>query len=102
MEYLFLFNSAGDSKFCGGVFSTREKAEQWILRYKLSGILTKYPLDMGVYDWAIENHKFNPKKEIHFQPDFIGGFSSATQEHYHYESGNCLDEEIDNSPVENA
>jgi hypothetical protein len=90
MNYLFLFHTTR-STFCGGVFSEREIAEKWIAKYSLSGVLTKYPVDVGVYDWAIENGKFTPKKEGQFMPDFIGGFSTAGQEHYHYADGKCLD-----------
>lgn len=31
-----------------GVFSTLENAEAWIARHKLSRVLTKYPVDVGV------------------------------------------------------
>ncbi|KES11705.1 hypothetical protein SASC598O11_003800, partial [Snodgrassella alvi SCGC AB-598-O11] len=30
---------------------------------KLSGILTKYPIDVGVYDWAVQNNFFIPNNE---------------------------------------
>lgn len=90
MDHLFLFHSVG-SNFCGGVFLTREVAEKWIAKHSLSGVLTSYPVNTGVYDWAIENHIFTPKKENQFKPEFIGGFNSAAQEHYHYEDGKCLD-----------
>jgi hypothetical protein len=92
MNYILLFHTTRSS-FCGGAFTTREFAEQWIAKHKLSGVLTKYPIDVGVYDWAIENHKFTPKKENQFTPDFIGGFTTAGQEHYHYSDGKCLDRE---------
>ena len=71
--------------------SSIKNAEDWISKHRLSGVLTKYPVDIGIYDWDIENNKFVPKKESQFTHDFIGGFSSATQEHYHYEDSKCLD-----------
>ena len=89
MNFLFLFHSAGKSRFCGGVFSDREIAEKWISGHALTGVLTKYPLDVGVYDWAIENSYFTPNKEHQFTAEFIGGFTTAAQEHYHYENGIC-------------
>ncbi len=89
-NFVFLFHTTRSS-FCGGVFSSREIAEEWIAKHSLSGVLTKYPVDAGVYDWAIESHIFTPKKDNQFTPDFIGGFTTATQEHYHYEDGKCLD-----------
>jgi len=66
-----------------GVFTTRENAEAWIAKYSLSGLLTRYPLDVSVYDWAREN---GFEKREH-GADRIGRFSSAYLEHHHYEKG---------------
>jgi len=63
------------------------KAEKWIKENKLSGILTCYPVDTGVYQWAIDNKRFTPKSEKHSTPEFIGGFTTASPQHYHYENG---------------
>jgi len=82
----WIFNGA-NSRFCSGVFSTRENAERWISNYKLSGLLTLYPMDESAYDWAISNDFFSPSKDSHKAPDFIQKFTSASQEHYHYEDG---------------
>jgi hypothetical protein len=79
--------SGGNSRFGSGVFSNRENAEKWIAKYQLSGVLTLYPVDEGVYDWAIRNKFFAPKKESETAAEFIQKFSSASQEHYHYENG---------------
>lgn len=86
MEHVWIFNGQ-NSKLTGGVFINKSKAEDWIRRYKLSGILTKYPMDISVYEWAIEKSIFKPKNENHYSADFIGGFTSASMEHYHYENG---------------
>ena len=83
---VWVFNGSGGS-FPSGVFSGREKAEDWIRLHKLSGTLTEYPLDMGVYDWAIENGFFTPRKDHQLKADFIGTFSSASQKHDHYVNG---------------
>lgn len=85
-EYVWIFNGE-NSRFSSGVFKNVEKAEEWIVANKLSGILTKYPLDIGVYEWAIQNDLFSVKKEEQKQPEFIGKFSSASQDHFHYENG---------------
>ena len=61
-----------NATFPGGVFSSRPRAEEWITKHALSGVLTMYPLDVGAYDWAVENGAFKPKKPIHFTPEFIG------------------------------
>ncbi|WP_144395612.1 DUF7710 domain-containing protein [Pleionea sediminis] len=85
-QKVFVFHSSG-AQFSGGVFSSKDKAEAWILKHKLSGMLTGYPLDNGAYDWAVESELFTPKKELHYSASFIGGFTSAHLEHYHYEDG---------------
>jgi hypothetical protein len=81
---IWVFNGEG-SGFPSGLFSTRRTAEDWIAQYGLSGILTLYPLDTGVYDWAIQNEWFRPSKPLSSRA--IGGFTSAYQKHYHYEHG---------------
>jgi len=83
---VWVFNGP-NGKFSGGVFAERQLAESWILKHKLTGTLTLYPLNIGVYDWTIANNFFDPSKEKEYQPDFIGSFSSASQEHYHYLNG---------------
>lgn len=81
---------ADGGRFPGAVFDNRELADEWILRHRLTGVLTEYPLNIGAYDWAIERGFFLPKKEEHNTAEFIGRFSSASQEHFHYEDGSTL------------
>lgn len=80
---VWVFNGARAS-FPAAVFSTRALAEAWIAEHRLSGVLTAYPLDQSVYDWVREKGFF--KKEIS-DPALLAGFSSAHQEHYHYDDG---------------
>ncbi|MEY8200972.1 MAG: hypothetical protein RPS47_17165 [Colwellia sp.] len=82
---VYIFH-ADNARFSGGVFTTLESADKWICENNLFGVLTVYPLDTGVYEWAIKNGKFTPTKDEHKEPSFIGGFTSAYQEHYHYEN----------------
>ena len=70
-----------------GVFSTREAAVQWIAEHRLTGMITEYPVDVGVYDWAVERGAFRPSKPKHSEPEFIGGFTTAVQEHGHFTDG---------------
>lgn len=84
---VYLFHSLNNSRFCGAVFSEIAIAEKWILKHKLTGLLTEYPVDNGVYDWAIEKHLLTVKKDKESSPEFIGGFSTASQQHFHYEDG---------------
>jgi hypothetical protein len=86
-KQVWVFNVA-KRHFPGGIFLCRDKAEHWIRRHRLSGVLTLYPVDVGAYDWAIEKGLFQPRKPHETMAGFIGGFSDAGQEHYHYEDGN--------------
>ena len=86
MEFVWIFKGNGANPFPSAVFSNLEKAEAWIKKHKLTGTLTKYPIDISVFDWAIKKEYFSPN-EHHFQPKVIGNFSSASQEHFHYEDG---------------
>lgn len=83
---LWIFNGS-NSRFCSGVFSSKENAERWICHYELSGLLTLYPIDESAYDWAIKNNLFSPSKENERSAEFIQKFTSSSQEHYHYENG---------------
>ncbi|WP_422653666.1 DUF7710 domain-containing protein [Hyalangium sp.] len=83
---VWVFSGEGGD-FPSGVFRTRESAEAWITKNKLSGVLTSYPLDVGVYDWAVSRSLFQPKRPEHESAQFIQTFSSAKQEHFHYEQG---------------
>ncbi|MBX7103688.1 MAG: hypothetical protein K1X57_06380 [Gemmataceae bacterium] len=85
MTSVWVFNGGGN--FPAAVFTTRELAEAWIAGHKLTGVLTKYPVDVGVYEWAIECGAFEPKRSDQSEPRFIGRFSSASMEHYHYTAG---------------
>src|SRR5262245_17764219 len=79
--------SGESSRFPSAIFRSREAAETWIRRHSVSGVLTAYPLDVGVYDWAVDNGFFTPKKDEQRSPIFVQRFSSAYQEHYHYDDG---------------
>ncbi|HEY9261239.1 DUF7710 domain-containing protein [Chitinophaga sp.] len=83
---IWVFNGV-NSRFASGVFDQLDQATDWISENKLSGTLTEYPINTGVYDWAIENEFFAPKKQEHTSPEFIGKFSSASQAHFHFENG---------------
>ena len=76
-----------DSRWPSGVFSSRELAERWIGERGLTGMLTQYPLDVGVYDWAVAEGLFRPGKPAHISTAFIAGFTSARQSHAHFVDG---------------
>jgi len=85
-KFVWIFVSAS-GRFPSAVYSDRESACRWIAYMKLTGVLTKYPIDISVYDWAIEKEIFEPKREEHFSARFIGNFTSAGMEHFHFEDG---------------
>lgn len=89
LDMVWVFKGSSNP-FPSAVFSSQEQAQEWIRTYSLNGTLTAYPLDQGVYDWAVTNKYFTPKKEKHKSPSFIQNFSSGYQEHYHYENGKSL------------
>ena len=84
LKQVWVFNGARNH-FPSAVFTERRLAEAWIQKHQLEGTLTAYPLNISIYDWAIEKGYFTPKKEEQASPNFIANFSSASQEHYHFE-----------------
>jgi hypothetical protein len=83
---VWVFNGA-KARFASAVFSSKERADEWITKNRLSGVLTRYPLDLSVYEWALARGHFAPSKEEQRTAEFVGRFTSASQEHYHYEDG---------------
>ena len=51
------------ASFPSAIFSTKEKAVQWIEKYKISGMLSKHPIDISIYDWTIMKGFFKPKRD---------------------------------------
>jgi hypothetical protein len=85
-SFVWVFNGTG-GRFPSGVFSSVQTAELWIARHALTGVLTAYPIDIGVYDWATSSGVFTPKRPEHSSSAFVGTFTSARQEHMHFEGG---------------
>ena len=79
---MWVLNCGGS--FPCGVFETKEAAEDIIKKYKLTGVLTQYPVNMLVIDWAIEN---NCLSESARTTEDAGTYATAYQKHYHYENG---------------
>lgn len=53
MNEVWVFHGAG-GRFTSGVFATQAQAEAFISQYRLAGVLTKYPVGISAYDWAIQ------------------------------------------------
>ena len=75
---VWVFNGF-QSNFPSGIFVNKNQAEDWITANNLTGTLTLYPVGVGVYEWAIANKLFTPKKETQTSALFIGKFSSAAR-----------------------
>ncbi len=80
----------GGARLSSAVFTSIEKAETWISKNTYSGMLTEYPLDIGIYDWAVQAEFYSPKKGEEKPKSFAQNFSSASQNHCHYENGQRL------------
>lgn len=89
-RHVWVFNSDARG-FPGGVFTDRTVAETWIAMRRLTGVLTAYPIDEGCYDFAIRNGLLSLRalEQNKDNPKFVGSFSSASLDHYHYEDGKC-------------
>jgi hypothetical protein len=85
-DKLYVFNG-NNSVFPSGLFTEHELAVNWIKLNKLSGVLNVYPVNIGLYDWAIENNLFAIKNDNQRKPSFIERFSCAELEHYHFDNG---------------
>ena len=88
LSSVWVFNGS-NAQFPSGVFTQRDVAEKWIRNHSLSGTLTAYPIEVGAFDWAVSAGHFTPDFDIQRSAEFIQRFSSARQEHYHYEQGHA-------------
>lgn len=70
-----------------GIFSDEEKAKEWIASNRLTGLLSEFPVDMGVLDWAIRYAGFNPSDEKRADPSYVARFTSGAVKHFHFENG---------------
>jgi hypothetical protein len=85
--HVWIFSGVS-GRFPGGVFTSLEVAEAWIAKYHLTGVLTAYPLDEGCFDWAMRSGVVTGRaRDRGADPAFVGSFTSASQEHFHYEGG---------------
>lgn len=82
-ESVWVF-SGNRNHFPSGVFSSKEQAEDWICANRLSGTLTRYPVNISVYQWVQEHDYWRPTREDQRTPEFIANFSSAYTGHEHY------------------
>jgi hypothetical protein len=86
MSSVWVFVAEG-ATLPSGVFRDKKSAQAWIEKHSLSGVLTEYPLDVGIFDWAISNGFFKTKHASQETPSFIGRFTSAYLRHSHFDKG---------------
>lgn len=91
--WIWVFNGDGGI-FPSGVFETQDKAELWIKHYSLSGTLSKYPVGISVYEYAIQNNTFAPKTEFQRNADFISTFGRGYIAHTHNKNGFQQDKSV--------
>ena len=87
MDYIWIFKGSGKTEFPSAVFSKKSNAIKWIAENELTGVLTKYPIDIPLFEWAIENDYFTPKNELQRNAKAIENFNSAYVEQYHFKKG---------------
>ena len=89
-NHVWIFHQQG-ARLAGGAFEDVASAEAWISEHKLTGLLTAYPLGEGCFDWAQRTGRTgmsDEKLKVRCtDPAFIGSFTTASQEHFHYEDG---------------
>ena len=83
---VWVFNGDG-GRFPSGVFTAFDKATLWVATHSLSGTLTWYPLDAGVYEWVMAKGYWQQTRDYQSTPAFIQNFSSAYTGHFHFVDG---------------
>ena len=64
-----------------GVFSSYEQAVRWIEKHKLVGYLGEFPIDVGVYDWAMQLDYYKRNTRLNFDRQ---NFATGLLNHYHF------------------
>lgn len=85
-KWVWIFQGEGTNN-CNAIYEKKMDAEMFIKQFSLSGILIKMPLNISIYQWAINCGYFSPTREYMSQPRFVQNFNSAYLEHYHYSNG---------------
>ena len=76
-----------DSDFPAAVFSERDKAESWINRYKLNGNVILYPVDITLYDRAIQNNYISGDNPEVSTKEFISNYTPDRLKQLVYQEG---------------
>ena len=80
----------GDKGTCPmAIWSSLDAAHKYIHDNQLSGALTRYEVDVPIYDWAKDSGAFKPSKDQQRSVKFRQTFSNQYQEHYNFREGHC-------------
>lgn len=82
-DYIWIIQSSENLNVIG-CFIQKSEAERYIIEHKLQCILTKYPVNMTVYDWVIKEDFWQPRNDLQKNSKFREKFTSAYLEHEHY------------------
>ena len=83
MEIVWLFFGYNAS-MPSGVFSSLEKAGEWIAANRLSGTLIQFPFDEGTYDHAVRYGLFRPRQGNEISAAFKATFVPNLVQEYYY------------------
>lgn len=86
-EYETCWVFHGDtSRFANAVFAKRQDAESWIAKHRLSGLLTEYPINHGMFDIAASLNLIPKNIAAAASPQYIQQYVLGIS-HGHYENG---------------
>ncbi len=85
-QTVWLFTSASndvvpDAHIPQAAFRTLAAGDRWVRTLKPSGMLTEYPMNIGVFEWATARGVFKPRRDDQRATPFIETFSDASQAH---------------------
>jgi hypothetical protein len=85
VPYVWVFHGE-HAQFASGVFADQDAALAWAAAHELSGVLTRYPVGVGCYDYAVAQNRFVPSKPHHGTPEHVARFSPGGP-HIHLRDG---------------
>jgi hypothetical protein len=85
VSYVWVFHGE-HARFASGIFADQSAALEWATTHELTGVLARYPVGIGCYDFAVAQNRFTPSKPHHGTPRHVAGFSPGGP-HLHLRDG---------------
>ena len=85
-DLVWIFHGEG-AQFACAAFASKASAISWISSAGVTGVLTAYRIGISAYDWATERGVFSAKRDDQRSAKFVQRFTSASQDHHHFEDG---------------